>query len=397
MNKTNSKVKVLWLGDMVTPTGFSRVNHSIIKYLPKYMYEIDALGINYYGDPHPYKDIKIYPAASKGHIYGFNRVGEFENKDYDLIFILNDLWIVNEYLNEIKKWKKIPKIVVYTPMDSTMPDEDWFKNYDIVTKLAVYTKFGYNAVKEVVPNLEPVIIPHGVDSDSFHKLDRPSEDIKLELFGRKEDFIYSWIVLNANRNQPRKRIDVALEGFALFAKNKPTNVKYYHHAGISDVGWDVLRLVKKLGKLYGYNVEERLIVTNLRRTVQTVPDERLNLIYNASTVGLNTSLGEGWGLTNVEHAITGAPQVVPDHSSCRELFEDCGLLVPTSQDICFEQTLTFGKLVKPEDVAEKLELLYTKPELGKELADKALAKFLSPEYSWKNVARRWDNLFRSIL
>jgi len=392
-----ARAKVLWMGDAVTPTGFSRVNHSILKYLSRELYDVDILGINYYGDPHPYSYLNIYPAGSKGHIYGFNRVKEFENKKYDLIFILNDLWIIHEYLNEIKKWKKIPKIVCYTPLDSTMPDEDWFKNHDAVSQLVVYTQFGYDTIKEVNPKINLKIIPHGVDTQTFYKINKPRPEIKNILFPNKSDFVNSWIVLNANRNQPRKRIDISFEGFAIFAKGKPLNVKYYHHAGISDVGWDVLRLAKKLSNRYGYNVEERLIVTNMHRGVQSVAEDKLNLIYNATDVGLNTSLGEGWGLTNIEHTVTGVPQIVPDHSSCRELFHDCGLLIPISQEICFEQTITYGKLVTPESVAIQLEKLYQNPELQSTLAESAMMKFTDPKYHWKNVTKEWHKLFQEIL
>ena len=398
MKGNKEKVRVLWIGDFITPTGFSRVNHSIIENLPRDKYEILCLGVNYYGDPHKYDYLKVYPAGTKGHIYGFNRIGDFVNKEIDLIFILNDLWIIHEYLSEIKKqFKKIPRIVTYMPMDSTMPDHDWFEHFDVVDQAVVYTQFGYDAVKEVHPEILLSIIPHGIDTKTFYKFDKPKIECKMGIFPAEKNFLESWIVLNANRNQPRKRIHLAFEGFAQFAKDKPKSIKYYHHAGISDVGYDILRLAKKFGKKYNFNLEERLIVTNTVKGVQTVTDEKLNAIYNATDVGINSSLGEGWGLTNVEHAVTGAPQIVPDHSSCQELFRDCGLLIPTSQELCFEHTLTFGKLVTPEAIAEQLEILYNNKDLYNSLSKKALAKFTSKEYSWKEIAKTWNNLFMNVL
>lgn len=392
------RIKVLWIGDAVTPTGFSRVNHSIISNLPRDVYNIDFLGINYFGDPHPYHGINIYPASNKGNIYGFNRIKEFSTKNYDLIFILNDLWIINEYLKEIKNtFKKIPKIVIYTPIDSTLPDESWFNNFDIVDKACVYTQFGYDSVKEVKPDLDLTIIPHGIDNKTFYKINKPKEELKSTVFSGKPALVYnSWIVLNANRNQPRKRIDISLEGFAIFAKDKP-NAFYYHHAGIEDVGWNILRLAHKLGKKHGYNVEERLILTNSEIGVQKISDEKLNLIYNVSDIGVCSSLGEGWGLTNVEHAVTGAPQVVPDHSACKELFEDCGVLIPTCMDFCLERTITFGKLVHPEAVAEKLAFLYNNQDVYNKLSKAAMEKFTDYKYSWKNIGNTWHRLFMELV
>lgn len=386
------KINTLWIGDAVVPTGFGRVNHSILKYLPKDIYDVHLLGVNYYGDPHSYTDLKIYPAFTKGDIYGLNRLEEFVHKEIDLIFILNDIWIIDQYLETIKKvFKKFPKIVVYFPVDSAYPDKAWFNNFDIVTKTVVYTQYGYDVVKETLLELDTEIIPHGTDVETFYKINDPIRDIKAKLYPNREDFLDSFIILNANRNQPRKRVDISAEGFALFAEGKPQNVKYYHHAGITDAGWDVVKLFSR------YGMDNRLILTNLERNVQKVPESKLNLIYNATDVGINTSLGEGWGLTNVEHAATYAPQVVPDHSACRELFQDCGVLIPTSQNVTFERTMTVGRLVTSEDVAESLEKIYSNKTLYDKLAKKSYKKFTSEEYLWKNVSERWHELFQKVL
>jgi len=386
------KINTLWIGDAVVPTGFGRVNHSILKYLPKDIYDVHLLGVNYYGDPHSYTDLKIYPAFTKGDIYGLNRLEEFVHKEIDLIFILNDIWIIDQYLETIKKvFKKFPKIVVYFPVDSAYPDKAWFNNFDIVTKTVVYTQYGYDVVKETSLELDTEIIPHGTDVETFYKINDPIRDIKAKLYPNREDFLDSFIILNANRNQPRKRVDISAEGFALFAEGKPQNVKYYHHAGITDAGWDVVKLFSR------YGMDNRLILTNLERNVQKVPESKLNLIYNATDVGINTSLGEGWGLTNVEHAATYAPQVVPDHSACRELFHDCGILIPTSQNVTFERTMTVGRLVTSEDVAESLEKIYSNKTLYDKLAKKSYKKFTSEEYLWKNVSERWHELFQKVL
>jgi len=45
------KKKVLFIGDGVTPTGFSTVTHNIIRNLPKEEFEIHHLAVNYRGDP----------------------------------------------------------------------------------------------------------------------------------------------------------------------------------------------------------------------------------------------------------------------------------------------------------------------------------------------------------
>jgi glycosyltransferase involved in cell wall biosynthesis len=386
---------ILWISDGVTPTGFSRVAHSIIKYLPRDKYNIEMLAINYHGDPHEY-NYNIYPAGSKGILYGFNRIQDLAKDDIDLIFILNDVWIINEYLKVIKEvWSKInkkPEIVVYFPVDAEEHDPDWYVNFDIVSKAVVYTEFGKNVVKKACPNLETIIIPHGVDLDDFYKINKPTKELKETLFPKdRTDLIDSFIVLNAGRNQPRKKLDIALEGFSIFAKNKPENVKFYSHCGIVDSYIDISKIAKR------FNIGNRLIISNASSGVQTVPVQKLNLIYNCCEVGINTSIGEGWSLCNAEHAATGAPQIVPAHSACKELFSDCGILLPVVSKIMQIDIMTVGGLVRAEDVANSLELLYSNKELYNKKKNACLEKFTSDKYLWKNISKQWDNLFTEVL
>lgn len=386
------KYKILLVGDIINPTGFSRVMHSILEYLPD-MYEIHILGVNYYGDPHDYP-YKIYPAQLGGDAYGINRIEGFAEGDLDLIFILNDSWIINNYLAKIKEtFKKIPYIVTYCPIDSTHQSVEFFSNYDIVTQPVVYTEFAKQEVMKAAPALFPKVIPHGVDTKYFHKIFKPKKEIKAILFPKRDDYINSFIVLNGNRNQPRKRLDISLEAFKLFSEDKPINVKYYHHAGMKDAGWEVARIARYMG------IDNRLILTGpkLEMGNQKVPIEKLNIIYNATDVGVNCSMGEGWGLVSMEHAATGAPQVLGDHSAHTELWKDCGYLVPAEINHIFESTSTVAKVVRAEDVAKALEDLYRNQELYDSLSKRALDKFTSKEYSWEKISLDWHNLFLNIL
>ena len=184
--------RILWIGDAVVPTGFSTVNTNIIKNLSAKKFEVHHLGVNYFGDPHPYP-WKIYPAATKGDIWGFGRLPEFAAYKWDVVFILNDAWVINKYLEKIRKYfTNVPKIVVYFPVDSHTFDSDWFDNFDIVSETVVYTQFGKDVVSACRPNLELEIIPHGIDFSLFHKLDLPKREIKAKIYPKKEEFLDSF-------------------------------------------------------------------------------------------------------------------------------------------------------------------------------------------------------------
>jgi D-inositol-3-phosphate glycosyltransferase len=390
------KIKILWISDAVTPTGFSRVSHSIIGHLPKDKYDIAMLGINYWGDPHGFA-MRIYPASIGGDVYGLERLEEVIRAEIpDIIFLLNDIWVIKEYLKKLKamfaKEEKKPKIVLYFPVDGEHHDEDWYSEFDIVSRGVVYSEFGKKVASFAKLDFDFEIIPHGVDTGTFFRMGTDRKLLKEKFFSkmqRKEILIDSFIVLNANRNQPRKRIDITIEAFAMFAKNKPDNVHLYLHMGILDAHIDLYKFIKWHG------LEERFLITSREYGVQHVVDSKLNWIYNVCDVGVNTSLGEGWGLVNIEHAVTGAPQVVPANSVQPEIYGDCGLLTPTITKLTTEFG-TIGYLVRAEDVAENLEKLYTDKILYQSLAEKSVKKFSGIEYSWEEIAKKWDKLFTEV-
>jgi D-inositol-3-phosphate glycosyltransferase len=386
--------KVLFIGDGVRKTGFAVVLHNIISNLPADKYEVHHLAINYYGDPHQLSWL-IYPAANKGDLWGFNRVPDFLKEKWDLIFILNDAWVISQYLEifykQLPEGEKLPPVIVYFPVDSKDLDPDWFKNFGPEIYPVVYTEFGKQEVLKARSDITPLVIPHGVDTNTFFRAFKTRDQAKKILFPNRPDFKDSFVVLNANRNQPRKRIDLTMKGFAEFAKGKPDNVKLYLHMGLKDAGWDIMKLSQR------YGIDKKLVITSMTTSIQQVSDENLNLIYNASDVGLNTCLGEGWGLTNHEHAATGAVQIVPDHSACKELFEDAGLLLPIRLESVNQDTLTTSGLVHPDDIANALEYLYTNPDKMKLLSEKCYQKFSGEEYHWDNIVRsKWLPLIEEL-
>lgn len=407
--------KILWVGDGVTPTGFATVNHNIIKHLPQDELEVHHLAINYYGDPHPYEH-KIYPATtpqsiSVGDLYGYNRLIQMIlDIRPDMIFILNDVWVIMKYLNILKnniKPEAMPQIVVYFPVDGQGYNKQWFKDFDIVDRITVYTEFGKEVVLKADPKLKDKleVIPHGTDILTFRPLDR--ETTRRKVFEQvPELWEDAFIVLNVNRNQPRKMLTLSLEAFAKFAAGKPKGVRYYHHAGLLDAGWDIIGVVKSIDKQYlekgilskgDMLLEERLLVTNEDPGIQKVSLEELNEIYNTADVGINTSVGEGWGLTATEHAATRVAQIVPNHTACAELFGDCGLTTDIIMTLYDQQTLLLRKYIDSNHLAEQLEMLYADKELRESLAQKGYEKFTAVEYRWETIAQTWKKLFEEVL
>lgn len=410
------KVKILWVSDGDAPTGFARVAHNLIGNLDSEKYDVHHLAVNYRGDPHDHW-WKMYPAATGGDLWGFGRfINMVRLIQPDIIFLLNDPWVLQQYLAKIIEAKgvmpgieNIP-VVVYFPVDAKEHDPIWFRDYaELVKRTCVYTTWGKNVILETgsVNPTQIDILPHGASPNLFYKIPDEMKDGRIERTGRqiareaiypvktKPEFLNSFVVLNANRNQPRKRIDITLRAFAQFVRNKPQNVKLYLHMGVKDMGWDIVRLAQR------YGFDERLAISTSQASLPHVPDDRLNLIYNSCDLGLQTSMGEGWGLTSWEHAATGAPQIVPDHSVLPEIWGDAAMFIPTVADHVYEGTHTVARVPSTDGLVEKLEEAYqdwkTGGEMLKELGDKAIAITKKPEYQWENIAKKLDKIFDEVI
>ena len=98
-----NKITVLTVSDAGVYTGFARVFHSIFENLPQDEYEIHSLAINYRGDPWKTNpNISLYPAMLGGDLIGLGRFQSLYDKiKPDLIWILNDLWLIREYVSRM--------------------------------------------------------------------------------------------------------------------------------------------------------------------------------------------------------------------------------------------------------------------------------------------------------
>lgn len=117
------------------------------------------------------KAFNIYPADLEGDVYGIKRFPKFvAGGKYDLIFILNDIWIIDMYLDSIKHIpkEKRPIIVFYTPVDAKHLKEGFIAPLNQVDHAIFYTEFGANEALQSGLKIPYSVIPHGVDMQTFH-------------------------------------------------------------------------------------------------------------------------------------------------------------------------------------------------------------------------------------
>jgi glycosyltransferase involved in cell wall biosynthesis len=143
-----------------------------------------------------------------------------------------------------------------------------------------------------------------------------------------------------------------------------------------------------------FGLQDRVVLNPLAGGV--VGDAELNLLYNACDVGINTSMGEGWGLVSFEHGAAGSAQIVPRHSACAEVWRGRGEMIEPARRYIPEFSILEMGEVSAEGVAEALGKLYDDPQRRRQLAQAAHEAALNPEYSWDSIAERFDELFAEM-
>jgi D-inositol-3-phosphate glycosyltransferase len=394
-----ARPKILIIGDAVAPTGFARVIRSIFEPLREH-YELHQLATRYNGDAHDYP-WKLYPAAKGGNQYGYDQVAPLVDQIQPaIVFLLYDIVFQPPFLESVRKAKWQPKIVFYSPVEAGPIAPEILQRLGGLSRYVVFTEYGRREIESALqgarennpafqfPALE--IIPHGVATEKFFPLpDKGEARDRMRLGG--EEHRSAFIVLNANRNMPRKRIDLTMEGFALFAKDKPANVNLYLHMATEDTGWNVLILAKR------YGIFDRLIMTQADNSRPTFSDEQLNFLYNACDVGINTTTGEGWGMPSFEHAATRAAQIVPRHTSLADLWKDAAEFIEPVMTLTYPGNLTHAHIVTPEGVAGALQRLYEDRAHREALEDAAHRNANRPEFNWTTIATQWRQLFEEML
>jgi glycosyltransferase involved in cell wall biosynthesis len=390
-----AKPKLLWCGDIVAMTGFARVTENVLSRLQE-QYEIVVLSHNWWGDPTPLQSkYKMYPSSNRFQTapFGEDRIREVVEKEKpDIVFTINDMWIINEQYKRIKDLhdQKLFKFVGYAPMDSygwTGCLDETANDWDGVIS---YTEFGAHEFIRGGIRKPITIIPHGITANQFYPMDKAEARKRLNL---KDDI---FIVFNGNRNQFRKRIDITVEGFAKFAKDKP-DTQLYLHMGLKDQGWDIMPLFARAMQREGIDPNGRIILTAQTQGPPNVEVDFLNTIYNAVDVGVNTCKGEGWGLVSHEHAACRVAQVVPNHTSCKEIFEGYGRLIRCDHvdvDTNYSREMPCPS---SDHLAAILTELYEDREKREALAELCYLRATEERFGWDTIAHQFGEVFQEVL
>jgi len=405
-NKGNMKLLFLSTHPKVG-TGYSKVANKITNY----MANIEGLEVVYfafqcydesiisdrYVDPRIkiYEANKIDPQAELG--LGYNAFIPILSKERpDAIFIYYEPSCIINFMNMIPphlvpKYKyfyvdlfyKWEKMKYFTDIMKHNPTQ-------IFTFLNCWRDHLINDIG--IDNKKITTLTHGIEFEKF--TDISSKESKTKLGFDCDDFI----VLNMNRNNFRKGTDVTIRCFIEFLIQQNMNSKIKLYMGCDTkrdrISFDLIDLINVTclkNKINPKVVFENHIFFSSKPHFCT--ETKLNLIYNAADVGLNTCRGEGFGLCVLEHAFFNKPQIVSSVPAIIETSKDFAFFADIERLITVPPfDCTEGELIisKEEDFIKHLNYVYENRYTIKIDSRKGIIE----KYSWENAYKVLDQFFR---
>lgn len=385
-------------------TGYSKVSYNLVKQLGTLAPKVKTFHFGFQRHPNranirKYPDgVTPYDAAAnedpREEGFGYNKIHEYlEMVNPDVVMIYNDPYTIAKFIESMKHergkspyklWLYVDQ--VYTGIAPALI-EILHKHAD---RVYCFTKTWKEKFLEYGPFPDIRILGHAVDATTFSCMsDEARRGLRANM-GVPPDAI---LMLNANRNSQRKRLDLNVAGFVELLKKNPTKPYYLIIASNlnpqTGAHYDIQRIYMEELKEHGMDFQafarRLLLIDTSPPNVWT--DEGINQLYNLADIGINTSDGEGFGLCQLEHMYTGAPQVVTDVGAYRDfLNKDVAEFVPTNGRFYFAGGMPHGfscPTFSSTEIANAMERMVSTLDVKR----KAVQKYNYP--SWSKVCDEW--------
>lgn len=449
------KLKMLaWCDSPLSITGFGVVAKNILgRIYDTGRFDIACVGINHM-DEHvekawssregdvPYRVFigQDFQQAPGGGIAPLDPMGRMKairlitQGDCDVVFMMRDLWDFTVaqipggpwlgsyfplHLQLAKEHGRNFRTLVHFPLEYDLQDP-WKSMLDQIDYGMCFTQNGLKQLSNW-PNI--AYCPQGADAKIFKQLPkrgwgpavvlepvsggyRPTQTFikdTIDFRRRKmhlQDPENCFIVLNVNRNQPRKDIPATLKAFRRFLEflGEPESgakrpVLWLQMRPDDQFG-DVRKAVEAEGLIIGKDV----LFPPYFNVGVGWSDTELNMLYNAVDVFISTSVAEGFGLTPVEAGMAGCPVLVPGHTGHLDTMHHLGMpyVKCLEPEIRPDVAATTIHPTDTEDMAQQLLQHYRNPPILKSAIEKNIDGFRR-QFDWDNIfARYWEPALKTI-
>jgi glycosyltransferase involved in cell wall biosynthesis len=346
------------------------------------------------------ESVEIYDAyeneSPKGKGFGESLIQDYIMKtDPDIIIIYNDLVVITSLLKKIKEIQHTtpPKYKIVPYIDLVYKNE---KNNlikvinDNVDGGIMFTEYWKRCITKQGFTKPLDVLEHGFNSSNYYKIPKKVARIFL---GIDQD---AFVIVNLNRNQPRKRWDLCIMAYVKFiSKRLHENIKLLIGTSTNG-GWDLLDVMISECRKNDIKFDDFKKHIILIQNPQKISDNEVNIMYNVGDVGINTCDGEGFGLCNFEQAGVGVPQIVPGIGGFLDYFtNDNAIVIQPKWSYYCDNSRDFvsgeAEVCSVDDYISAMDFYYTNRSLLEKHGAKAREDILS-KYKWPVLAEKFHNV-----
>lgn len=398
------------------PIGYSRIANILTNFLASKGHKIYYFGISNFKVNtvkrfiHP--DIILIDALEEekklgnNELYGINSICDcIVNIQPDILFLYNDIIVISRIFNNLSLKNININFKIYTYLDLVYPYEkiqliQHVNNYShLIFVFGDYWKD--NLISIGIDKNKIKILPHGFDSDKFFPIDI-LEARKYFNFN-SDDFI----ILNSNRNTYRKAIDKTISAFIKFLKIKNLNPKIKLFLNM-DIGkhiihnYDIVDIIKI--ECIKNSLDLNIVMNNhiyiKPNNISALSDEQLNILYNACDIGMNTCIGEGFGLCNLEHGGIGKPQIISNVGGLSDIFNsEYSILIDSIDEFYSSNNLDYHggycKICKTDDFVIGLIKYFDDKDLLITHGIKSKLT-INDRFNWNNILEKFNEDISSL-
>jgi L-malate glycosyltransferase len=261
------------------------------------------------------------------------------------------------------KWK-MPYIVSLRGVDVPGYNEQFKKFYGVYSLMSkIVWKYASRVISnsngladlayKTYPKLKIDIIPNGIDTKKWKPV---SEDKKVNIFT---------VTAGGTLMNPKKGLQYLVKGFAKFNRKHPdTRLVLMTSGGEED----------KLRK----QVSDEEIIDSVEFT-GFLENNKIAEILPTYHVFCLPSITESMSNASLEALASGLPLIITGHGANNVILNDNGFLIRKKSS---------------EDIFEKLNILYEKPE--KRIAMGKKSREIAEELTWEKVAKEYLKVYRDV-
>ncbi|AUF82333.1 glycosyltransferase [Tetraselmis virus 1] len=334
--------------------------------------------------------IEVYDAMAKENPkkngFGFELIEPYVRKvEPDIVIIYNDAVVCSQIMKKLDNIKDRKfKIIVYQDQVYEHMKKIFIDMLNThADRVITFTPYWADVLVSQGVTKPVSFLRHGFNPDMHYPIPK---DLARRYFRISPN---EFVILNLNRNQPRKRWDIVIKSFAEFVsrfKGEPFKLL----VGTSVNGsWNLIELYERELKKRGVSLEDGMKHLMLIDSPQKLSDEDVNILMNCADIGISAADGEGFGLCNFEQGGIGIPQVVPRLGGFIDFFDDnsvyfCDPVLHYYVDTSRDGVGGEAQLIDYSDLTKGIEFYYNSSSKRKEHG-RAIRNRLLKDYKWDDI------------